>query len=290
MGVQTSDIASDTVMHEMQCMEIWSGHGAIREAVSVPGLDVWVHSRPYEDDDTGGDIHFISLCAKGCVTRLSVADVAGHGRPVSDIAEWLRNQMRRHIIKIDQSRFARAINKEFAELETEGRFATALLASYFAPEDRLILCNAGHPRPLWYRAEAGEWCVLHHEVAERDRDVRNLPLGIIDPTDYHQFAVTLAPGDLVVIYTDSLTEARAGGGDEMLGEQGLLALVDRLDATEHEGFGERVLDAVAHYAGRDEPEDDETLVVLRHTGVRPPRRSPVHLMKMMGKMLLGTYG
>ena len=47
--------------------------------------------------------------------------------------------------------------------------------------------------------------------------VRNLPLDIIVPTDYVQFAVKLAKGDLVLLYTDALMESRNANGDRGLG-------------------------------------------------------------------------
>ena len=75
--------------------------------------------------------------------------------------------------------------------------------SYFAPTDHLIVCNAGHPRPIWYDASEKSWRFLDHTVKETSDAPNNLPLGLIDPTKYVQFAVKLSPDDLVVAYTDS---------------------------------------------------------------------------------------
>ena len=56
--------------------------------------------------------------------------------------------------------------------------------------------------------------------------VANLPLGITEPTEYRQFGAKLAMGDVVIIYTDAMTEARNPAG-EMLDERGLLELAQR---------------------------------------------------------------
>src|SRR5687768_2648108 len=87
--------------HRMTCMEIWGGCDPADAAVSVPGLDAWVYSRPYQDNhaDTpesegGGDVYYVSSCATGRINRLLVADVAGHGQAVRHIAVSLRDLMR----------------------------------------------------------------------------------------------------------------------------------------------------------------------------------------------------
>mgnify|MGYP001954463689 CR=1 FL=1 len=93
--------------HQLQCMEIWGGHGAAYDAVSAPGLDAWVYSQPHEGGDHGGDVHYLSGCAGGKILRVAVADVAGHGESVSEVARSLRRLMRRSINTPDQSRLAR---------------------------------------------------------------------------------------------------------------------------------------------------------------------------------------
>ena len=66
--------------HGMHCMEIWGGNPAVESAVSTPGLDVWVYSRPHRGGGHGGDVHYVSLCGGGVITRMIVADVSGHGQ------------------------------------------------------------------------------------------------------------------------------------------------------------------------------------------------------------------
>src|SRR5271157_5128159 len=83
--------------HAMHCMEIWGGNQAVESAVSTPGLDVWVYSRPYQGEARGGDVHYVSLCGGGIVTRIIIADVSGHGESVAGFSGTLRTLMRRNI-------------------------------------------------------------------------------------------------------------------------------------------------------------------------------------------------
>lgn len=279
----SATVAASAASHRLECMEIWGGNHATDNAVSVTGIDCWVLSEPYGGDAFGGDMHFVSTCGSGRIARFTLADVAGHGRSVSDVAVNLRRLMRKHINRLDQTRFARDLNKEFGLLTEQGTFATALLASYYAPTDHLIICNAGHPPPLWYRSRLGAWAPLTHSMPERSQEANNLPLGIIEPTTYHQFAVRLEVGDLVLVYSDALIEASNPAG-ELLGNDGLLEHVGRLDPAHPETFGRALLRTVADYRNNAPAEDDVTLVLLHHNGGNPPGQSIGDMMKVMGKM------
>jgi hypothetical protein len=223
--------------YSLQCLEIFGGNRTVQHALTSPGLDVWIDSRPFAGA-SGGDLHYVSLCGSGRVTRFIVADISGHGPDMDELAQWLLKMARRHINLLDQTRFARALNRDFSEKVGDGQFATVLLATYFAPTHHLIVCNAGHPRPLWYSHLAAGWQFLDQAAANTGPSIRtervrymlspvaNLPLGVIEPTKYRQFAAKLEMGDMVIIYTDAMTEARNPAG-EMLGERRLLELAQR---------------------------------------------------------------
>ena len=137
--------------HTMHCMEIWGGNKAVLEAIATPGLDIWVYSEPYQAAVHGGDVHYVTLCGGGIITRLIVADVSGHGEAVAKFSDALRTLMRRNINSKSQKRLVKALNRQFTELAQLRRFATAVIATYLATTDRLAICNAAHPRPIWYR-------------------------------------------------------------------------------------------------------------------------------------------
>lgn len=273
----------------MACMEVWGGNTPADTAVSTPGIDAFVYSRPYQAAGEGGDIHYVSLCASGRIARFAVADVSGHGAEVSQIAGQLRGMMRRHVNNPNQARFASDLNASFAQAELGGRFATAILATYWSPTDHLIICNAGHPRPMWYRASEKHWRVMTEDAGlsaarAEETGIRNLPLGIIEPTDYTQAAYALDPGDLVLIYTDALNEAAAPDGTQ-LGEEGLLALCGSVDPGAPAEFIPTLLDKVRAHRGGSDLDDDVTLLLLHHNGAEPPRYSLRERAAMIGRLL-----
>jgi serine phosphatase RsbU (regulator of sigma subunit) len=261
----------------MRCLEVWGGNQAVDNGVVMAGLDAWLYSRPYRNQAAGGDIHYVSSCAAGMVTRVLVADVSGHGEAVADAAHRLRGLMRRYVNYIDQTRFIEGLNAEFSELAESGAFATAVAATYMALTDKFTVCSAGHPRPLWYRRRTSVWSLMSDTPDRPPRDCdhpSNIPLGIAGPTRYDQFAVSLSTGDLVVLYTDSLIEAKGSDG-RPLGEEGLLAIARRLGVADAEEFLRALLKAIGHHG--DSSTDDVTLLILRPNGLKPRKSLPMFL-------------
>lgn len=263
----------ETEPQTLRCMEIWGGIEPVESSVRTPGLDLWVYSRPHEGDAQGGDVHFVTLCGAGLITRIVVADVSGHGSSVAEFSVMLRSLLRKHINNKSQSRLVERLNQEFAELARLRRFATAVVATYLTSSDELSISNAGHPRPLHFRAADGTWSVLASEPGDRE-GLTNLPLGLDDETHYGASIVKLGPGDLVLFYTDALTEAADGSG-QLLGESGLLDAARRLETSSASpaAIGTTMLEEVARHRGHAPADDDVTLVVLHHNASPSPRLS-----------------
>lgn len=251
----------------MQCLEVWGGNEPARQSVSLSGLDAWVEAIPHAKSAAGGDVHYLSSCAAGQVTRMFLADVSGHGDHVAEIARSLRMLMRQHVNHHSQVSFVKRMNKTFTEQSAAGIFATAVVCTYYAPKSELSICNAGHPPPLWYRAATNRWQFLIGDEAraaepEQPSDSpSNIPLGILDMASYDQVRVKLADGDRVLCYTDSLIEAREPSG-EMLGADGVLAIANALPATTPATFIETLWAALRDRAGDTLLNDDVTMVLI----------------------------
>jgi serine phosphatase RsbU (regulator of sigma subunit) len=196
---------------------------------------------------------------------LLLADVSGHGTPVAAIAADLRMLMRRFINRWDQSEFVRLLNQQFSTLSKKGTYATAIVSTFFAPTRRLILCNAGHPRPILYRASKGEWSLLGDEGPSRSDRPSNLPLGLMSITEYEHFDVELEPGDCVVTYTDALIESSDADG-ETLGEHGVLRLLNLLGDVRPEKLIDALLGEIAERYPENLSNDDVTVLLVRANG------------------------
>jgi serine phosphatase RsbU (regulator of sigma subunit) len=274
----TPPATQSTLEHALECMEIWSGSHAVTHAISTPGLQGTVLSRPYQQAAEGGDIHYVSLCGGGAITRAILADVAGHGHSVAAVAHILRDLLRKNINTANQQSLVRALNTQFATLSSTAVFATALVVTYLAKRQLFTFCNAGHPRPLFFHAASNAWRLLSTDAGDGD-----LPLGIAPEIPYGQFALRTAPGDLLLLYTDYFIEARNSQG-AALGEEGLLQLAASLPRGTPDELARNLLNAVDAYRDHAPPDDDTTLLVLARTPARRRPYRPAERLRAWGKI------
>jgi len=255
----------DSPKQHMQCMEVWGGSQVTSSGVELAGLDVWVYSKPFGQAQRGGDVYYVSSCASGRISRLLLADVSGHGKSVASTAADLRTLMRRFVNRLDQKEFVRLLNEQFTALSRDGTFSTAVVTTFFAPTGRLSLCNAGHPRPLLFRARDDRWSFLgDHDISEK-KEPGNIPLGILPITDYEHLDIELDPGDCLLSYTDALIESCDADG-EMLGEEGLLRIVNLLGDVAAEKLIASLLQEIRERFPENLSADDVTLMVVRANG------------------------
>ena len=268
----------------MQCMEIRGGNRAVEEAFQTPGLDAWIYSLPFENSDRGGDLHYVSVCGGGLITRLVVADVSGHGQEVADFSESLRSLMWKNINTKSQTRLVEALNREFG---IEGAVAPVRDGrGRHLPGDQAYAyrLQRGPSSPAVAPRRLRRWGLLDQELGVRG----NLPLGLDDDSPYKQFSVTLAPGDVLLLYTDALTEAMDAEG-RLLGEDGLLAIARSLDLTDPNQIAPALIDAVGRHRSGRPADDDLTLLTLFHNGRGPRRWSLAARLDVYAK-LLGIRG
>jgi hypothetical protein len=150
---------------------------------------------------------------------------------------------------------------------------------------------------VWFSRRTGRWSLLEQDAPDLGpsltrekerymmRPVANLPLGVIEPTDYRQFAAKLAQGDVVVVYTDALTEAVGGPDGEYLGGKGLLELLERIGPDDPARLGYELIEAVARWRGGTPAEDDQTVIVMHHNATDPPRLTVGQALKSLAKMI-----
>ena len=134
--------------------------------------------------------------------------------------------------------------------EFDFRFVTLVFTELDPRSHRLTVASAGHPCPLVRRYGGG--------IEEIGRAESGTPLGIEDGGTYSSITVTLEPGDVVVLYSDGVTDAR-DRRDKPFGEQ---RLRDAL-AQAPQGVaaaGEAILAAVREHAAGRSQFDDITLV------------------------------
>ena len=244
--------------HALVCTEVWGGNRKVIRTLKLPSLTAWVASVPLNEGQGGGDLHYMSVCDYDLISRVALADVSGHGSEVDVVTQKLRDLMRKNINAWDQSDFMRGVNETFWQTG-DHKYATAIVLSFHRVMGRLAFSNAGHLPPLWYHAAEAAWGWL--EEGTEAKKVSGLPVGLIPGTEYSQTVVALKPSDLIVLYTDGITDARNETGQE-LGREQLLEWTRQAPVDSPRALGEDLLQRLALFRGNIR-NDDETLLVLQ---------------------------
>jgi sigma-B regulation protein RsbU (phosphoserine phosphatase) len=253
-------------VRRLACLEIRGGNERVAYSIELPGLIAWVSCRPIAPATEGGDLHYLSVCSQGFLSRIALADVAGHGEIVSAAANKLRDLLRKHADEWDQSDVVRELNDSFLREADGTEYATALVLSHYSDSGEILFTNAGHPPPIWGRAVTNEWSFLTDSTPYA-KEPANLPIGLIPGTPYSQTAIQLGWDDLLILYTDGVTEAANDAG-RLLNTDGFLGLVREMSVGSAPAIGQGLLAGLEMFRGATLAADDETIVVLQRC--RPP--------------------
>jgi phosphoserine phosphatase RsbU/P len=261
-----SDNPMKSMPRRLACAETWAGNQRTASLVDLPGLTAWVHSVPLGPGHGGGDVHYVSVCPSCIVSRIALADVSGHGRAVEVFGEKLRELMERHLRALEQIELMRDLNRAIREELGDGHYATMVAVGWHGRRGLVVMTNAGHPPPLWYRASRDKWTWLETKRASERERPAGLPLGLFADVTYDRLVVKPQSGDLVVPYSDGVSETTSPAGNE-LGQDGLMNMARGLDSSSAEALGTQLAAALCAFRGNGKPLDDETIIVMRRNDI-----------------------
>jgi len=188
----------------------------------------------------------------------AVADVSGKGASAALVMAACRTALR-----IEAGRHGspavllRAVNRFIRPDIAEGMFVSMIYGILDLDTRAFTFCRAGHESPVIVRARDGE-----EQIPTPAGMALGLDEGPLFDEEIEEETVVLTPGDLLILYTDGLTEILNGAGEEF-GRDQLLAVV-RGARTESAAAIVRHIDSASQsYAGNHAPGDDRTLVVIR---------------------------
>ncbi len=217
-------------------------------APAVPGWDIWFYSRPA--NDVGGDL-VDALVMDGRVV-LALADVAGKALPAALLMARVQATLRALAGEVPElPALAARANAILCRDGLPNRFATLVYAELREGSGRVSMVNAGHLPPLVVSGSG------FHEMPRG-----GMALGMIPGATYQEQTADLRPGDVLIVYSDGVTEAMNAAG-EFFGDDRLRALLPGLGSVSAADAGRTILQAVDGFSGDTRPYDDLSLVVLR---------------------------
>ena len=182
-----------------------------------------------------------------------IADVSGKGVPAAILMAFLRASLRAatHIGYATNISMAK-VNYLLWESIERNQFVTAFHGVLDASNRTLSYSNAGHNPPLLMNA-GGE--IRFIEFGEQ-------PLGMFPQTRYHEYHMSLEPGDVLVLYTDGATEAQSPSGEEFGRDRIVEAIKENYDKPAREMIASLQM-AVLEWTGNAGASDDVTFFIIK---------------------------
>lgn len=223
-----------------------------QQVPSIAGFDIAAFSRPAQI--VSGD-YFDFLKFKDGTHGIVVADVSGHGVSASMLVTSL--QMAFHTLAPEHNSpvtVLERINHIYIHNINFSTFVTVFFASLDPSTKLLSYANAGHNPPLIYRPSTDEMIWLKPTGAA---------VGLMEYFNVRPASVQLMAGDIVLLYTDGITEAINPQGDEQFGFERLAEVVRQNQNLPAEGLSNRIRQALTEFTQGNLLADDVTLVVSR---------------------------
>jgi sigma-B regulation protein RsbU (phosphoserine phosphatase) len=239
-------------------------HGICRPARSVSGdyYDFLVFQRNNAPEDKSGD---------ECGVGIALGDISGKGISAALLMATLHSAVRAYRLmgedlvqsgigapaakdgKLFESpgRILALLNRHLYRTTTAAKYATLFLAHYDADTTELTYSNAGHLPPF----------VMGTDGSVRKLDCGGTVVGLIDGMNYEQETIRMRSGDVLIAYSDGITEPENDFGE--FGEERLLEVVSRYRDQPLHVISAQVMLALEAWIGASEQPDDITLVLAR---------------------------
>ena len=187
----------------------------------------------------------------------ALGDVSGKGPPAALLAAVVQSNFAAQApVSGDPADAMTRINRALLRRAIDARFST-MCYGVVSPDGRFSYCNAGQEPPLVIQRDGVRWLETGGPV-----------VGLLPSATYEYETVLLSAGDIVVIVSDGVTEARSVENDEF-GRDRLLEAVRHCHGLKSEAVLDLLLSAVNRFAAGAPQADDITILVLRYKGPSP---------------------
>jgi sigma-B regulation protein RsbU (phosphoserine phosphatase) len=232
---------------------------------AVPGLDYAGHCRPALG--VGGDYYdFFELPAAPDGSRplaIAIGDVSGKGISAALLMASLRASLRgmTRTSNHDLAAMMREINLLVFEASAINRYATFFYAQFDPHARTLSYVNAGHNAPVILRPKTGPEG-LRYEVVRLE--LSGPVVGLLRDAEFEQSSLTIQPGDILLAFTDGISESMTTDQEEW-GEERMIACLESNAALPADGLLRALLDEATNFAAGAPQYDDMTLLVCKFT-------------------------
>ena len=225
------------------------------ETPDTPALDIAARCIPAKE--IGGDYYdFIRLDEQN--TAIIIGDVSGKGTKAAFYMTLAKGFIHSTAEKdLPPSQVLTKINSLFYKNTDAGAFISMVYASYNAPSKTLALARAGHNPIVYYSSTTGKTEFIRSQGIAIGLHEGNLFADTIDDIALH-----VQPGDIIIFYTDGITEAMNKKLEEF-GNDRLFAAIREYNDQDAETILDGIFTMVNNFTHREEQSDDMTMVVVK---------------------------
>jgi sigma-B regulation protein RsbU (phosphoserine phosphatase) len=217
----------------------------------IAGWDMTGVSFPCRE--VGGDYYDFIHRKKDNRIIIALGDVAGKGTGAAILMSSLHAAVRAQSqTGAPPCQVMSEINQYIYENTPPNKFITLFYGELDQQSATLRYSNAGHNPPILVRR--------NHQLLRLDSG--GLPTGIMPATKYGEGSITFQPGDVLIIYSDGITESINAEGEEF-GEQRLIEVVQANSNRSASGIRDRIEEALSRFVGSAAPVDDMTLMIIK---------------------------
>jgi sigma-B regulation protein RsbU (phosphoserine phosphatase) len=204
-------------------------------------------------EKVGGD--FYDIIERRGVLEIFLSDVCGHGVSAALLTVAVKSALETRPYWYEPvSETLRMMNRTIGHITQPDMFVTAFLTKVRVDDLAMSYSVAGHPHPLLFRPSAGVVTSLGSPPA--------LPLAAMEHVTYESVGMTLQSGDVLLFYTDGLSESRDRAG-EFFGDGPLANVLKRAVSESADRMAQAILEELKCFRGGRDADDDITFVVLK---------------------------
>ncbi len=244
-------LEKQNIEKELEITKKIQQHVLPKKFPKIEGIDISAYNIPAKE--VGGDFYdYINI--EPDVHAFLIADVSGKSLPASMFMAFARSITRvesRNLVS--PSRVLEESNKYIFKDSQSGMFVTMFYLVFYTREKLIKFGSAGHNEQLLYDSAKDDFKLLN---------VKGIPLGISDDSIYMEASINYRPGDILILYTDGVTEAMNKIGEEFELER-LKEVVRKNKDFPAYKIQENIIKSVNEFAKGMPQFDDITLLVLK---------------------------
>ncbi|MDQ7816860.1 MAG: SpoIIE family protein phosphatase [Melioribacteraceae bacterium] len=222
-----------------------------KSSPEIPNYQISGKSIPAKD--VGGD-YFDFIQIDDDNMAFCLGDISGKGIPAALLMANLQATLRGQSILNYSCKDCISFSNKLLYRNTDSqKYATLFYGILNHSNNKITYCNAGHNNPI----------LISNDKKVQRLDVGGIVVGIMPEYPFQETSVNLNPGDLLVLFSDGITEAMNESGEEFEEEKLINLLLELHDRSTDEII-DTVLKSVNDFSGNSEPMDDKTIVVVKY--------------------------